>query len=529
MDGNDQVRQILSIRGLTLYRISQQSAEMFGRSSLFFVPHNLCYDPAVSSGRPSIHQLFTLSKITNFHLCDWLTVFGFHLDAIPRLQVLIPRKHTALLDSSVYDTQAWIPWFEEKLRMQSIPPIAPLGQILTWTEPRRAGELLPVSKTKFLYAKVGQEDLLAFPELAPGSVVRIDTMRSIELLSHARTPASSPIFFVESDIGFACSHLRYLGNSRVVLSSPRLPFAQAELTVDKDLRILGVVDAEFRPLLIHHAVQAQSTPLPRQQRRPLQTSNLQISLNELIRLSRLRARLSFREASMLTRWIAQIFTDQLYFAAASTLSDYETSSVPPRHIQKIITLCILDSIGFWDFLRAGGLPLESAGSERIPDEFIPRQTVYRVRGSDIASAEAVSKEREAGFLDTLIKRWEEIPLFLRTGLNELAGITNFSLSDVYWVGGDRNPIHPWLVNATFVVINRRVKKPVQSTATTFWEQPLYLLLARDGSYLCGCCTFQEGLVVVHPYPDRTFSLRQFRNGTDAEVIGQVTAILRRLW
>jgi hypothetical protein len=528
MDVNDQVRQIFSIRGLTLYRISQQSAELFGQSSLFFVPHNLCYDPAVTSGRPSIHQLFALSKITNFHLCDWLTVFGFHLDAIPRLQVLIPRQHTALLDSSVYDTQAWIPWFAEKLRMQSIPPIAPVGQLVRWAAPRRAGELLPVIKTKFLYAKVGQEDLLAFPDLAPGSVIRIDATRATELLSHENTTANNHIFFVESDIGFACSHLRYLGNSKVVLSSPRLPFAQAELTVGRDVRILGLVDAEFRPVPIHHTAQAQSMPSSHQHRRPLQISNLQTNLKELIRMSRLRAGLSFREASKLTRWIAQILTDQLYFAAPSTLSDYETFSAPPRHIQKIITLCILYSIGFWEFLRASGLSLEYAGDEPIPDEFIPRQILYRGREADIASAEGVSEERQTGFLDTLIKQWGEIPLFLRRSLNELTGITNFSLSDVYWVGGDRNPIHPWLVNATFVVINRRVKKPIQSTATTFWEQPLYLLLARDGSYLCGCCTFQQGLVVVHPYPDRTFSLRQFRNGTDAEVIGQVTAILRRL-
>jgi len=75
MDRTDQVRRILSTKGLTLYRISQQSAEMFGQSSLFFIPHNLRYDLTVSSGRPSIHQLFALSKITNLRLCDWLTVF----------------------------------------------------------------------------------------------------------------------------------------------------------------------------------------------------------------------------------------------------------------------------------------------------------------------------------------------------------------------------------------------------------------------------------------------------------------------
>jgi len=44
MDRAEQVRQILSTRGLTLYRVSQQSAEIFGRSSRFHVPHNLYYD-----------------------------------------------------------------------------------------------------------------------------------------------------------------------------------------------------------------------------------------------------------------------------------------------------------------------------------------------------------------------------------------------------------------------------------------------------------------------------------------------------
>ena len=42
-----QVRQVLSSRGLTLYRVSELSAEFFGRSSLFHVPHNLSFDAQI--------------------------------------------------------------------------------------------------------------------------------------------------------------------------------------------------------------------------------------------------------------------------------------------------------------------------------------------------------------------------------------------------------------------------------------------------------------------------------------------------
>ena len=40
----EQVREILATREVTFYRISQLSVEMFGRSSLFYLPHNLHSD-----------------------------------------------------------------------------------------------------------------------------------------------------------------------------------------------------------------------------------------------------------------------------------------------------------------------------------------------------------------------------------------------------------------------------------------------------------------------------------------------------
>ena len=68
MDRANQVRQILSTRGLTLYRVCQQSAEIFGRSSRFYVPHNLYYDVGNPSLIPTIHQMLALSHVTNYRL-----------------------------------------------------------------------------------------------------------------------------------------------------------------------------------------------------------------------------------------------------------------------------------------------------------------------------------------------------------------------------------------------------------------------------------------------------------------------------
>jgi hypothetical protein len=228
----------------------------------------------------------------------------------------------------------------------------------------------------------------------------------------------------------------------------------------------------------------------------------------------------------MSRWIASTLSDELYFAAPSTLSDYETLSAPPRHIQKIITLCVLYCIDFREFLRASGLPLDHEGCDPIPDELVPRQLRKQSHGR--VPSEEESSQRH-GFLDSLMKQWEEVPLFLRHSLKELTNLKNFSASDVYWVGGEEAaPIHPLLVNATFVVVNRRVKRPVQSAAKAVCDPPLYLILKRDGSYLCGRCDLHQGNLIVRAFPGGRLAAQQFKNGMDAKVIGRVTTILRRL-
>jgi len=523
----ERVREILSSRGLTFYRVSQRSVGMFGRSTPFYLPHNFHYDLAVTSATPSIYQLIALSRITSYRLSDWLAVFGFDLDLIPQLQVFVPRRRTTILDSAMYDREAWVPWFTDRPGIARMTGITPLGQLLSPARPERLRELLPRNHSHFLYAKVGQDDLLAFPEVGPGSIIRVDTRTAKEVQSAVKNSADTRIFLVEYDLGFACSRLSSLGNGRVVFRSAQLPYAEGGFSLGSDLRILGVVDAEIRPLTHHLGPVAQFavTTAPSGQR--LSRNNGEMNFKQLMQRSRVRTGLSFREASQLSRRIAEKLQDPLYFTAASTLSDYETLSVAPRHVQKAVTLCILYAMSFAELLRASGLAFDETGAEPMPDEFIPRAIPPNAGNSGSTNRVGPSRKQN-GFWGPLLDRWEEVPLFLRRSLSELSRLPNFSVSDLFWVGGNHDPIHPWLENAEFVAINRRIKKPASLRETTFWERPLYVLLARDGRYLCGCCSLERGFVVVHPFPDRPFTPRRFKNGTEAELIGQVTAILRRL-
>lgn len=528
MDTADRVRHILSTRSLTLYGVSQQSAEMSGRDSPYYIPHNFYSHTRAASILPNIYQLVTFSRISNYRLSDWLAVFGFRLDEIPRLGVLLGGQRTRLLDSSVYDENAWIPWFRERRSVPSIPAVAPLRQILEWGPPKRAKELMSLSSAKFLYAKMGRADALAIPDLVPGSIVRVDTRRAAELPSEGAGSKSKQLFLVSHNFHISCCRLQRLSRDRIMLCSTEFPFAQVERTLGRDVRIHGVADAEIRPLPGHSWSRLPLLMERRRKRQTLRSSEPRAGLQQLIRSSRIRAELSFREASRTSRWISETLGDQTYFAATGTLSDYETLSAPPRHVQKIISLCILYSIGFWDFLRAAGLPAEPVAREPIPDELVPRAVVRPNPRSYDASTAASSGTEAGGFLESLIERWEEIPLFLASALPGISGLKGFSLSDVFWVGGKTGPIHPFLTKATFAIVNRRIKRPVQSVAKTLSDQPLYVLLTREGTYLCGCCILEQGLIVVYTNPDRPFSPQRLRKGIDAEIIGQIAAIVRCL-
>jgi hypothetical protein len=510
---------------LTIYRVSVRSAELFGKSSPYFIPQGLYFQITKNAFIPTIQQLIALSKISNICLVDWLAVFGFRLDDIPRLQLLMTRRRTVLLDSSVYDPEAWIPWFAER---QNPPPqssIVPLGQLLAPQSPRRIKNLSADDPRKFRYAKVGQQDPYAFPTLGPGSIVRVNELRTADCLRSIGEGISENVFLVKYGSSFHCGHLTWPGRERVLLCSAAFPFAQMELVRGRNVRILGVVDAEIRRLSSGAETKTSIDPLHTADKDTASLPRNRAQLQQFIRSARATAGLSFREASSMSRDIALNLSDDAYFAAPGTLSDYENQTSPLRHIQKLISLCILYSVDFWSLLRAGGLPVDSLGTVAIHDEFVDRTGF--IRPSQLFNTSAPRADSQAS-RSTCLNEWGELPVFTRNALSGLTGLKSVSMSDIYWVGRNQTPTHPHLAGARLLFVNRRVKTPQRLVAGTASEQPLYMILQRDGTYLCATVELRDGLLKIHKHPAQPHTFLHLKNGIDAEIIGMVTAIVRRL-
>ena len=518
-DIGERVRSILALRGLTLSQTCQRSEALYGRSSRYFVPHNFYYDLRAGSFSPSIHQFVALSRITGYRLPDWLRVFGTETENIVRFQVALPSPRTILLDSSLVDPHAWVPWFENRGGNVPVPPAAPLGQLLRSSGPRQIRSLPGTSDPGFLYAKIGQQDALAYPALVPGTIVRVNPNIPDDIAPRA-SRASSRYFLIEHSQGLFCCHLRAVGDAVLVPVSTKLSYGQVELQRHKETRLIGVVDLVLRPMLRFDPPEVP-TELARQWKpRPL--SREVRSVGALLRNARVTMRLSLREGSEMSRRIADTLKDDRYYISPSSLCDYELRNTAPHRTQTAITLCSLYGLPLQTLFEAMRINLEDIGNEPMPDQFVSR--VWPV-GSHENRDETIDR---GGFLEHLLERSEEVPFFLRQSIESLSGLGDVSLDDFFWIGGKQDVLHPHLKNGLLALVNRRRRRPVHFASKPLCQQPVYVLLKRDGTYLCACCGIENGTLVVHPYSKDFHRAEVFRYHQDVEVVGQIVVIASKL-
>ncbi len=443
-------------------------------------------------------------------------MFGLSFDDAARFQAACPRHHTAQLDAQVYNTRAYIPWFQESQRVRLGADLAPLSQWLSGNAIRRLDSLAKPPVASYRYLKIGSRDVYAFPDLLPGSIVRIDSRFPVEQLfaeEHAER-----IFAVQHSRGIVCSRLRSAGQDRIVLCSRQLPYAPLEFQLGTEARILGAVDFEIRPLLSVETPEVSASAARVWKPSAIVPHAQSVPIGEWIRGVRIQQGLSFRQASERTREIARRLGNPNYFCAPSALSDVEARGVFPRHIHKLISLSAVYCVPVDDLVALAGLRAEDAGQEAMQERSL--------KSSGQLRPERLQPSR---FLEAVHDKVHEIPFFLRNALPAIVGLPRLSVRDLFWAGATGDFIHPYLKDSTFLAINRQSKTPATSLASPVWAQPLYLLQTRDGKRSCAACSLQNGTLLVRPCTTTSRNLvLRYRNRIDAEVLGRIVALVRRV-
>lgn len=511
----EKVQKLLASRGLIFAQVYRASRFQGFQPSIPPIPHNFYGSLQKPGFSPSLYQLLTLSRLTGYSLADWLAVFGFSLDNVPHFHVLFPALRTVELEARVYDTNRVVPWFRELHAPDFKASLMPLSRWLGLTAPRTFHPVRPGADSSHCFVKVGSQDAIAFPDLLPGSIVRVSQRPTKKSDSSGGKPGRK-LFLVENTKGLICVRLGRSAVGKLVLCSRHLPYAPVELQEGTEAFVRGAVDLEIRPLghtaepVVPSRLGRFWTPVP------ITGTRVPQHVAEFIRRARTRSGLSFREASQRTRLIARTLGDARHYCAPGSLSDLETRKHLPRHIHKIISICAVYFASPAEMIEVAGVPLEKTGMLQMPREFLP------TRSKEIRTL------KRSPFIKAMESRFGRLPYFLSDSLATLFGLPDISPRDVFWAGGLRGSKHSSVAGALFLAVDRKQKFPRPSLSSPAWQQPLYVLLQRDGTYLCGFCSLQNGLLILRRCGTGLPKLLRFRIRVEAEVIGRVVGIVRKL-
>jgi hypothetical protein len=329
-----QVKQILRRVGLTMAQVSALTGMHYGWRSPYFIPPTFLFRQRQGI-TPHICQIVALSEVTGYRFADWMKICGFDLKLILALQLRIHTERTAIVTPA-----------------HTFP--AHDSTLVEWGS-------RPQTNGRYFFAKIGSRDAVVYPRLTPGSIVRADRSYS----PHALDDASSTdrLWLVEHSGGLTCCHVKRVDTEHVVLLPNRPPLSSWPLRLSREARILGLVDLELCP---REAAQFEPMGAPtKSDLLPTTPHGRNTGFSKLLRVSRSRAGLTLRAAHDMTLRVAALLENQHYRIALGMLSDYEAMNKLPRHVAKIMSLCIVYGIDPWELIEAGGIDIDDSNKATL--------------------------------------------------------------------------------------------------------------------------------------------------------------------
>ena len=317
-------------------RLSALTSMHYGRETPYFIPPTFLFKQRRGI-TPHICQIVALSQLTGYRFADWMSLWGFDLRLILALQLKIHTERTAIVTPG------------------PTGPACDSSPVFWDTKLKKANG-------RYFFAKIGSRDAVVYPKLLPGSIVRADRSYPPQVLDDAS--AKDRLWLVEHSGGLTCCHVKRVDTEHVVLLPNRPPLSAWPLRLSRDARILGLVDLELRPR--EPARFEPTCGATKSELLPAASDGASgTSFSKLLRLSRARAGLTLRAAHEMTLRVAHQLQDRHYRIALGLLSDYEAIDKLPRHIAKIMTLCIVYGIDPWELMEAGGIHIDDSNKTTL--------------------------------------------------------------------------------------------------------------------------------------------------------------------
>ncbi len=244
-----------------------------------------------------------------------------------------------------------------------------------------------------------------------------------------------------------------------------------------------------------------------------------------LRRVRERLRLKYRDVEEASQEIARRRANQEFTIGLSRLADIENKGTLPS-IYRLYSLCAIYGLSLENALSWYGINLGNLAGDAA------RLSLRETRPIDFASSESCTVSElpieidgeidltKTFYLSPHIRKWGPLPLCI-------LGSLDLKHNRYAFIGTDDLFMHPILPPGSFIQVDETKNRVESAGSTNEYQRPIYLVEHRAG-YRCGWCTERNGLLIVQPHPESNMSLELFRYPGDADIIGQVIGVAKRL-
>jgi len=247
--------------------------------------------------------------------------------------------------------------------------------------------------------------------------------------------------------------------------------------------------------------------------------------NEQLKHLRSRLGITTRDVAEFSQRIAEAEGNPEFQISNAWLTQIENSDSVPS-IFKLYSLSAIYRMKFTDLLRLYGLDLQRLGLHQLAAP-LPHThlTTLEVYDADRTVSFPIRFDRSfdldnTNLLSRMVELWGEVPIALIQHLD-------IRHSQYGYVGLEDYTLYPLLRPGSFVQIDSRVRKVQPLRRRTEFDRPIYFVELRDG-YACSWCDLLDDQLLLLPHPLSPCNVRKFKYGTDAEIVGQVTAVAMKL-
>jgi transcriptional regulator with XRE-family HTH domain len=244
------------------------------------------------------------------------------------------------------------------------------------------------------------------------------------------------------------------------------------------------------------------------------------------RLRRIREqlRLKYRDVEEASQQIARIRGSQEFSVGLSRLADIENKGTIPS-LYRLYSLCVIYGISFQTVLTWFGIDLNELATDAAKLSLRETRPVdfglpdFKLNEVPLELDEKLETTKTL-YLNPHVRQWGAMSLCAVASLN----LRRYRYA---FIGTDDWFMYPILPPGSFVQIDEAQRRPDADASTHEHERPIYLIEHRAG-YRCGWCAIDTGFLIVQPHPLSNMRVELYRYPGEADVIGQVIGVAKRL-